>query len=137
MERGRASAGLAPSPQAPRCDPHPRSPASLLPSFSALGTSRSLSLYLLHREADGGALTHMEVGAPVGPSPAPTLHGREITAQAAQVRSNRGVLASEALTWSPRPLLTACHGASGREAGAALGHVDPGSGGAQRSAGFG
>lgn len=71
MERGRASAGLAPSPQAPGCDPQPHSPASLQPSSSAFGPSRSLSLYLLHREAGGGVLTHMEAGGPVGPSPAP------------------------------------------------------------------
>ena len=68
---GQGVSGVGPFPPGPGCDPHPRSPASLLPSSSALGTSRSLSLYLLHREADGGVFTHTEVGGPVGPSPAP------------------------------------------------------------------
>lgn len=85
----------------------------------------------------GGRSPTRRLGVLWAPAQPLTLPRREIAAQAAGVRSNRGVEAPEALTWGPQPLLTACHRASGREAGSTLGHVDPGPGGAQRPTGLG
>lgn len=138
MERGRASVGGGPFPLGPHCDPHPYSPASLRPSSSAHGPSQESELAPASQGGRwGGAHPHGGWGS-CGPQPSPPPPlSREISAQAAGVRSNRGVEAPEALTWSPQPLPTACHRASGREARATFGHMDPGPGGAQRLIGLG
>lgn len=98
-----------PFPPGPRQTRTPTPCPSLGPSSAPTAPPRDPSLHLLHREWAGGGRSPTR--RPVlWASAQPPPPSREIAAQAAEVRSNRGRRPREALTWKPQPSPTALTG---------------------------